>query len=234
MSSRLAPGGFHLVRSRAITLTIAAIAVAVIIAGSLWIAAVASSAAVLQTGLPKQIEINTTAATQQESIPRVTQYRVIPGNTLNSISQHLYGKSACWPGIYDQNEKVIGNDPGAIKPGEVLLIPASCTMQLPNLPEVHVSANITPSRVVLDASVTASASSSFQACVIRAESGGNPVAQNPVSTASGLYGFLNTTWTAVMGIPGPARAYSVAMQNEAFERLYAEAGTSPWGPYDGC
>jgi hypothetical protein len=76
--------------------------------------------------------------------------------------------------------------------------------------------------------------SSFQACVIARESGGNPEAQNPDSTASGLYGFLDTTWTSVTGLPGPARDYSVAQQNAAFEKLYAEAGTSPWAPSDGC
>lgn len=74
----------------------------------------------------------------------------------------------------------------------------------------------------------------FEACVIQAESGGNPVAQNPSSTASGLFGFLNTTWTAVTGLPGPARAYPAAQQEAAFQKLYAEAGTAPWAAYDGC
>ncbi len=76
--------------------------------------------------------------------------------------------------------------------------------------------------------------SGFEACVIRAESGGNQYAQNPTSTASGLFGFLDTTWTAVTGLPGPARDYSVGQQEAAFQKEYAEAGTSPWGPYDGC
>jgi Transglycosylase-like domain len=79
-----------------------------------------------------------------------------------------------------------------------------------------------------------SGSGSFQSCVISRESGGNPDAQNPASTASGLYGFLDTTWTAVTGLPGPARDYSVSRQTAAFDKLYAEAGTSPWAPSDGC
>jgi hypothetical protein len=79
-----------------------------------------------------------------------------------------------------------------------------------------------------------SAGSSFEQCVIAAESGGNPTAQNPTSTASGLYGFLSSTWTAVTGLPGPARDYSVAQQQAAFQKLYAEAGPSPWSSYDGC
>ena len=70
--------------------------------------------------------------------------------------------------------------------------------------------------------------------VISHESSGNPDAQNPDSTASGLFGFLTSTWTAVTGLPGPARDYSVAAQEAAFNKLYAEDGTAPWAPYDGC
>jgi hypothetical protein len=75
---------------------------------------------------------------------------------------------------------------------------------------------------------------SFQQCVIQRESGGNPDAQNPYSTASGLYGFLDSTWTGVTGLPGPARDYSVAVQNAAFAKAYAESGTADWASYDGC
>jgi LysM repeat protein len=238
MSARLVPGGFHLGRSRVTSIVIAVLAIAVIIGAVLWIASAASSASPTKSSKVQQVVlVDATTVTQlqtSERVPRVTSYRVVRGDTLSSIGQHLYGSSACWPGIYDQNERVIGGDPGDIQIGQDLVIPASCTSQLPSAPVVHVAVSVTPAPAILDASTTVTATSSFQACVIQAESGGNPDAQNPVSTASGLYGFLDTTWTAVMGIPGPARAYSVAMQNEAFERLYAEAGTSPWGPYDHC
>jgi hypothetical protein len=93
---------------------------------------------------------------------------------------------------------------------------------------------VTVAAVARPAEASYSGGGGFQSCVISRESGGNPDAQNPVSTASGLYGFLDTTWTAVTGLPGPARDYSAAQQTAAFWKLYAEAGTSPWGPSDGC
>jgi resuscitation-promoting factor RpfC len=74
---------------------------------------------------------------------------------------------------------------------------------------------------------------SFQACVIQAESGGDPTAVNPSSGAGGLYGFLPSTWHA-LGFPGLPEDASVAMQNEAFAKEYALDGTAPWAPYDGC
>ena len=34
--------------------------------------------------------------------------------------------------------------------------------------------------------------------------------------------------------PGGAQTAPVGVQRAAFAKLYAEAGTSPWAPYDGC
>ena len=73
-----------------------------------------------------------------------------------------------------------------------------------------------------------SAPSSFQQCVAWRESGNNPTA-----SSSGLYGILPSTW-ASLGLSGTAGSASVAQQNAAFQRLYAQDGTSPWAPYDGC
>ncbi len=77
-------------------------------------------------------------------------------------------------------------------------------------------------------SSTGSASSSFQQCVAWRESGNNPTA-----SSAGLYGILPSTW-ASLGYSGTAGAASVAQQSQAFQRLYAQDGTSPWAPYDGC
>lgn len=76
-------------------------------------------------------------------------------------------------------------------------------------------------------------SGGYEACVIRRESGGSATAQNPHSSASGLYGFLGSTWHAVTGLSGEARDYSPAVQHAAFVRLYASAGRAPWSG-DGC
>jgi hypothetical protein len=98
----------------------------------------------------------------------------------------------------------------------------------------HAPARHEADAVTYSGDVSTAGDGSFQACVISRESGGNPDAQNPASSASGLYGFLSTTWEDVTGLPGPARDYSEAQQTAAFWKLYAEAGTSPWGPSDGC
>jgi predicted secreted protein len=77
-------------------------------------------------------------------------------------------------------------------------------------------------------------SAAFTACVIRAESDGDPTAYNP-STASGLFGFLLSTWDALgIGYPGGAYTAPVSVQYEGFYKEYAERGTAPWAPYDGC
>ena len=70
--------------------------------------------------------------------------------------------------------------------------------------------------------------SSFEACVAWHESGDNPTA-----SSAGLFGILPSTW-AQLGYSGTAGQASVALQKVAFQRLYAELGTSPWAPYDGC
>jgi hypothetical protein len=70
--------------------------------------------------------------------------------------------------------------------------------------------------------------SSFERCVAWRESGNNPTA-----SSAGLFGILPSTW-ASLGYQGTAGASSVALQKQAFDRLYAMDGTSPWAPYDGC
>jgi hypothetical protein len=70
--------------------------------------------------------------------------------------------------------------------------------------------------------------SAFQRCVAWRESGNNPTA-----SSAGLFGILPSTW-ASLGYPGTAGTSSVALQKQAFDRLYAMYGTSPWAPYDGC
>jgi LysM domain/Transglycosylase-like domain len=72
-----------------------------------------------------------------------------------------------------------------------------------------------------------SAPSSFQQCVAWRESSNTP------TDPDGLYGILPSTW-ASLGYSGTAGEASVAQQNQAFQRLYAEDGTQPWAPYDGC
>lgn len=70
-------------------------------------------------------------------------------------------------------------------------------------------------------------------CVLRRESGGNPTAQNPVSSASGLWQFLDSTWGGYGGYQH-AKDAPASVQNERARIVYAGGrGASHWaGP--GC
>lgn len=71
--------------------------------------------------------------------------------------------------------------------------------------------------------------------VAACESNGDPRAENPVSSASGLYQFLDSTWTMVSGLPAPASAYPEHVQTAMFWRLWDEGrGASHWAPSRKC
>lgn len=71
--------------------------------------------------------------------------------------------------------------------------------------------------------------------IIRCESGGDPQAKNPRSTASGVFQFLDGTWTWVTGLPAPARAHPPAVQHRAFWALWDKgAGASHWAASAAC
>lgn len=64
--------------------------------------------------------------------------------------------------------------------------------------------------------------------VLLCESNGNRYADNPRSTASGLWQFLDGTWRSTTGTPGPAKSYSPSVQTAAAKRLRDSSGWSPW------
>jgi hypothetical protein len=72
--------------------------------------------------------------------------------------------------------------------------------------------------------------------IIACESGGNPTAQNPSSTASGLFQFLDTSWIAYGGGKYASRAkYATPTQQyEIANRAYAQSGLTPWTASKGC
>lgn len=57
---------------------------------------------------------------------------------------------------------------------------------------------------------------------------------NPVSSASGAYQFLDSTWHYVTGLPGRAKDYSRAVQDRAALKLLAAEGTTPWAASRRC
>ena len=67
------------------------------------------------------------------------------------------------------------------------------------------------------------------------ESGGNPTAQNPTSTASGLFQDINATWRYALGLIGlspsqypTAKSAPSSVQYQANEALYNAQGLQPW------
>lgn len=97
----------------------------------------------------------------------------------------------------------------------------------------HVQGTAVRAAPVSSGNVSTAGMGGYQACVIRRESGGNAGAVNAASGAGGLYQFLPSTW-ASLGYSGLPQNAPVSVQNAAFQKLYAQAGTSPWSPSDGC
>jgi resuscitation-promoting factor RpfC len=177
---------------------------------------------------------------------QASDYTVKAGDTLSSISQHEYGTTADWPALWWINRGTV-RDPDLIQVGQRLQVPgrAAVTAAMlraalaarPAAAPVSVSAPAASSAgteaPAPAAAAAAGASGSFQSCVIQAESGGNASAVNPSSGAGGLYQFLPSTWQS-LGFSGLPQDASVAEQNAAFAKEYAESGTSAWSAYDGC
>lgn len=150
-----------------------------------------------------------------------------------------------WPGLYEANRSVIGENPNLLNPGEHLRIPSAAsaarlaasyrpavvpTVTLPAAPAAA------PTETVAVQSAPAeptNSGGSFQQCVISRESGGNAQVMNS-SGHYGLYQFSYSAWVAAGGNPGDFGHASAAEQNQVFATAYAEDGTSPWAPYDGC
>jgi resuscitation-promoting factor RpfC len=174
-------------------------------------------------------------------------YTVKAGDTLSSISQHEYGTAADWPALWWVNRGTVRN-PDMIQAGQRLTVPGRAAVTAAMLRAAMAARPAAPAPAADPAPAASSApeqapesssasysgaSGSFQACVIQAESGGNAGAVNSSSGAGGLYQFLPSTWQA-LGFSGLPQDASVAEQNAAFQKEYAESGSSAWGPYDGC
>jgi len=72
-------------------------------------------------------------------------------------------------------------------------------------------------------------------CVREAESGGDYQAENPTSSASGAWQFIDSTWESVTGLPAPASAYPRDVQDAAAVELWAGgAGAGHWVTASGC
>ena len=77
--------------------------------------------------------------------------------------------------------------------------------------------------------VRSAPSGDIAACIRKYESGGNYLAQNRRSSASGAYQFLDGTWHRLTGLPGSAKDYPPDVQDAAFWKLWnGGAGARQW------
>jgi LysM repeat protein len=179
-------------------------------------------------------------------------YTVKSGDTLASIAQHLYSRSDYWTVLYYANHTAV-KYANEISVGQQLKVPAkpatapSAPKQLSSAPapvattestsasssSSYSSASSSSASSSSSAVVTTSGDSSFQACVIARESGGNAQIFNG-SGHYGLYQFSASTWAAYGGSPADFGHASVAEQNAVFNAAIAAGGESNWAPYDGC
>jgi LysM repeat protein len=152
------------------------------------------------------------------------------GDTLSGIASQA-GVSVS--GVEAANPQI--KNPNIITVGELVNVPDGHSGPSSSAPAPAPAAASTPaspttapaSSATVPATSGSAAPSTFQQCVAWRESSNTP------TDPDGLYGILPSTW-ASLGYSGSAGQASVAQQNEAFNRLYAADGTSPWAPYDGC
>jgi LysM repeat protein len=184
------------------------------------------------------------------------KYTVKLGDTLASIAQRLYHSSDYWTVLYWANHGPI-KYANEIQAGQVLTVPAkpakipgAPTTLAPAAPATSTASSSTASHGESDSSASTTeaeaapapaptesadtgSNSSFQACVIAAESGGNSQVMNS-SGHYGLYQFSASTWAEYGGNPADFGDASVAEQNQVFDNAIAAGGQSNWSLYDGC
>lgn len=161
-----------------------------------------------------------------------SSYTVRSGDTLARIAGREYGSGRCWPGIYSANTRVI-RDPNMIYVGQTLRIPGGCGTREPTR-----TVTVTVSKTEPDRGSGSGGGneheSSFEECVIRTESGGDPDIWN-ASGHWGLFQFSESTWVGYGGAAslfGRASAsYQVGIFNNA---MATPGGADNWAPYDGC
>jgi resuscitation-promoting factor RpfC len=211
-------------------------------------AAIPGATAGLEAAARTAVSLARPAATSQRArVSSPATHNVLVGDTLSQISADFCGTAADYTALAAASG--IAN-PDLIYPGESIHLDchyANATLTASSAPRTEratpapagpSSAGTSHAAAAAPAQTVPTASmSAFEACVISRESGGNPQAVNPASGAGGLFQFLPSTWASLgyaASYPGGAQTAPVSVQEAAFATLYAESGTSPWAPYDGC
>ena len=162
------------------------------------------------------------------------------GQTLSGIAvADCHGHANDWTGIYEQNRAVIGANPNLIQPGQHLRIKCTDPAYLLRLGSGSSGSSFSSgsSRSAPPAVASGNPAGAYgafpgAACIVTAESGDNATAQNPDSSASGLFQDLDTTWNGYDGY-AHAKDAPVSVQIAFNRQLAATAGLSPWAA-DGC
>ena len=188
------------------------------------------------------------ATARRAASARVATYTVRSGDSLSAIALKVYHDPRAWPVLYWANRNQV-RWANSIQVGEVLTVPAR-PGRLPAAPRqlgpTHAPV-AQPTVIEQDAArpvssvtsapartaTTYTGDSSFQACVISRESGGNSQVMNS-SGHYGLYQFSASTWAAYGGNPAEFGHASVTEQNRVFDNAMAAGGQFNWAPYDGC
>jgi len=214
---------------------------AVAIAGALVATAPQAQAAVsVSVGGTTAAEQVHTDALVRHSQPATRTYTVRPGDTLSSIAQRFYGKSADWSWLYHVNSSVISN-PNDIYAGAVLKIPSDPPASTASYAPKHARHAKTASTATLTSSATrltgtlgcsglealweaagGSHAAAFKAAEIAiAESGGNQYALSPTDD----YGY----WQ-INASHGPAMATFNPIGNAKAAIAISGDGTN-WGAW---
>lgn len=183
--------------------------------------------------------------------PTPVAHTVLQGETLYGIAGSTLSNPARWTDLWNANRPMVPN-PNLIHPGLVLTVPAghvdppAGAVSVISAP-VHARTPLLPAPVHRHAAPPVQAASSAPtggsglgtlppifSTIEKCESGGNPHAQNPHSSASGLFQEIDSTWHAYGGTTTRAADASVAEQIAVTEHLYAADGLSPWNASRGC
>jgi len=180
-------------------------------------------------------------ATHTAAPARPASYTIRSGDSLSSIAGKVYHKQNAWPVLYWANRDKI-RWANIVSEGQVLKVPAmpakipAAPSQLGPAPAAAPAASgSAPAQASssVSGSYSGGASSSFEACVIARESGGNAQVMNS-SGHYGLYQFSESTWVAYGGSAADFGHASAAEQHQVFSNAVAQGGQSNWSPYDGC
>jgi LysM repeat protein len=175
----------------------------------------------------------------REQFPRTVT--VQSGQSLSEIAGQECGNTAYWSGIFAANRGKI-KDYNLIYPGQVLTIACKTayvpveTVASAAVPQKQyhreVAVRASPVR---ETAVSTAGMGGFQACVIRAESGGNPQIWNHQGYPYwGLYQFGHSTWVAHGGASADWGHAGPAEQTQVFWNTVHADGDSDWRPSDGC